>query len=377
FRVEIPEFDGGVDGSEFIDWWASVEAALSFKEVPEERRVALVATRFRGRAAVWWMNVSSLRHRQGKQPLVSWTKFREVVEREFVPFNYDSIVYQQLQSLRQGTRSVTEYTTEFHRLLTRVDLRETKNQLVSRYVGGLRAGIRDMLNMFRPESISDAHQRALLVELQLGQRAGQFGSSSSRPGATSNPGSSFTRPGAAAVGGSGQGTAAVGGTQRVSGVAGQQPSSSATRTVAGLRCFGCGEIGHRHSVCPKGTSSRALFTEETGDVFSGDYDGPPVYDIEHAEVEELVPGDVGTALVLRRVCLAPRGASDSPVERHHLFESTCTVGDRVCRFIIDSGSCENVIAQEAVDKLQLATVPHPQPYTLAWIQRGNALTVDR
>ncbi|CAA0819977.1 F-box associated ubiquitination effector family protein, partial [Striga hermonthica] len=157
-------------------------AALAFKEVLEERRVALVATRFRGRAAIWWMNLCSLRHRQEKLSLSSWIKFREYVEREFVPFNYDSLVYQKLQNLRQGTRSVNEYTMEFHRLLTRVDLREMKNQLVSRYVRGLRAGIRDMLNMFLPDSVSDAHQRVVLVEVQLAQKAGSSFASSSRPG---------------------------------------------------------------------------------------------------------------------------------------------------------------------------------------------------
>ncbi|CAA0815048.1 F-box associated ubiquitination effector family protein, partial [Striga hermonthica] len=326
------------------------------------RRVALVATRFRGRAAVWWVNLSSLRHRQGKQPLSSWIKFCELVEREFVPFNFDSLVYQQLQNLRQGTRSVNEYTTEFHRLLTRVDLHETRNQLVSRYVGGLRTAIRDMLNMFCPESVSDAHQRALLIEVQMAQKPGQLGSSSSRAGAATGVGPQFARPGPAT--GGGLGSSSAGGRlsasgknpQRIGGMGGPQQSAVAARTVVGLRCFGCGEM--------------ADFS------YGGDYEGPPTYDTEAGEVEELVPGDVGTTLVLRRACLAPCSV-DSPVERHHLFESTCIVGEKVCRFIIDSGSCENVIAQEAVEKLHLSTIPHLQPYTLAWIQRGNAITVDR
>ncbi|CAA0833578.1 F-box associated ubiquitination effector family protein, partial [Striga hermonthica] len=383
FRVDIPEFAGGVDGSDFVEWWASVEAVLRFKGVPEDRRVGLVATRFRGRAATWWMQLTSMRHRQGKPELTSWSNFRKYVEREFVPFNYDSLVYQQLQNLRQGSRTVDDYTNEFYRLLTRVELRESKHQLVSRYVGGLRSTVRDMLNLFRPESVSDAYQRALLVEAQVAQKSGTS-AWSTRPGGAAG-GTPFQPRQSAQTGSrSGQGATpsrvagSSGTNQRTAGGGGLQLSPAAARTVAGLRCFGCGEMGHRQSVCPKTTATRALFSEEVGDfAVDGGYEGPAVFDEDTGELEEYVYGDVGTALVLRRTCLSPRGSTDSPRERHHLFLSTCTIGSKVCRFIIDSGSCENVISQEAVDKLQLATEPHPQPYTLAWIQKGTAVTVNR
>jgi hypothetical protein len=39
---------------------------------------------------------------------------------------------------------------EFYKYLTRVELAETDNQLVSRYIGGLRQNIQDSLNLFDP-----------------------------------------------------------------------------------------------------------------------------------------------------------------------------------------------------------------------------------
>ncbi|CAA0826939.1 F-box associated ubiquitination effector family protein, partial [Striga hermonthica] len=132
-RADIPEFHGSVEPGDFIDWWATVESILAFKAVLEDKRVAFVATRFRGRAATWWMHIMSMRHRQGKSPIISWMKFCKYVEDEFLPFNYDSVVYQQLHNLRQGTRSVDDYTNEFYQLLNRVEVRETKSQLISRY----------------------------------------------------------------------------------------------------------------------------------------------------------------------------------------------------------------------------------------------------
>jgi hypothetical protein len=59
---------------------------------------------------------------------------------------------------------VDEYTKEFYKYLTRVELTETDDQLVSRYIGGLRQNIQDSLNLFDPVNVSAAHQRALLLE---------------------------------------------------------------------------------------------------------------------------------------------------------------------------------------------------------------------
>jgi hypothetical protein len=53
---------------------------------------------------------------------------------------------------------------EFYKYLTRVELAETDDQLVSRYIRGLQQNIQDPLNLFDPVNVSEAHQRALLLE---------------------------------------------------------------------------------------------------------------------------------------------------------------------------------------------------------------------
>jgi hypothetical protein len=82
----------------------------------------------------------------------------------FLPYNYTQTMYQQLQNLSQGSKTVDKYTEEFYKYLTWVDLGETDDQLVSRYIGGLRQNIQDSLNLFDPDNVSAAHQRALLLE---------------------------------------------------------------------------------------------------------------------------------------------------------------------------------------------------------------------
>jgi hypothetical protein len=64
----------------------------------------------------------------------------------------------------QGSKSVDEYTEEFYKCLTRVDLAKMEDQLVSQYIEGLRQQIQDFLNLFDLVNVSEAHQRALLLE---------------------------------------------------------------------------------------------------------------------------------------------------------------------------------------------------------------------
>jgi hypothetical protein len=49
-----------------FDWVAVVKEILDFKEVPDDRRVPLVATKFRERATTWWQQLKQTRVWQGK-----------------------------------------------------------------------------------------------------------------------------------------------------------------------------------------------------------------------------------------------------------------------------------------------------------------------
>ena len=43
--------------------------------------------------------------------------------------------------------------------------------------------------------------------------------------------------------------------------------------------------------------------------------------------------------------------------------------------IIDSGSFENCVSLEMVQKLDLKMDPHPKPYKLSWLQEGSDIEV--
>lgn len=107
--------------------------------------------------------------------------------------------------------------------------------------------------------------------------------------------------------------------------------------------------------------------------------GDPVYDQEEGQFddveEEEVAGDTCTFLMLRRNCLAPK--STKPWQRTSLFNSTCTVKGKVCRFVVDSGCSANLVSEEAVRKLSLTAEAHPHPYRFLWMQTGAEVHVSQ
>ncbi|XP_077252457.1 uncharacterized protein LOC143891831 [Tasmannia lanceolata] len=62
---------------------------------------------------------------------------------------------------------------------------------------------------------------------------------------------------------------------------------------------------------------------------------------------------------------------------NNIFHSACTVSGKVCRLIIDSGCCENVIFEAAASKLKLELKEHPTPYKMSWLKRGMEVTVSK
>ena len=93
--------------------------------------------------------------------------------------------------------------------------------------------------------------------------------------------------------------------------------------------------------------------------------------------EVLLEGDVGTALVARRSCLTLKATEEDDWLRNNIFQSICTIKDKVCRFVIDGGSCKNIASVKVVQKLNIHTKKHPKPYKLAWLQKGDQVVMHK
>ncbi|KAG2286792.1 hypothetical protein Bca52824_046396 [Brassica carinata] len=83
-----------------------------------------------------------------------------------------------------------------------------------------------------------------------------------------------------------------------------------------LRCYSCGEQGHRQTACPH-ANRRGLLLDEA-------LDEPEVYDSqeEHDQDDDIIhptTGDTGHVLVLRRTCLTPRKHDEKWLPEGRMF----------------------------------------------------------
>ena len=142
----------------------------------------------------------------------------------------------------------------------------------------------------------------------------------------------------------------------------KQPINAST--PSGQRCFKCHQgIGHIASEYPNIRVISLVEEKEVEEVQ------------ENSEDEKVVYADQGLSIVVQRNLKASCEESDEGWLRKNIFHTKCTSQDKVCLMIIDSGSFENVVSTEMVQKLGLKTVPHPNLYKLYWLQKGNKIKV--
>jgi hypothetical protein len=129
-----------------------------------------------------------------------------------------------------------------------------------------------------------------------------------------------------------------------------------------VRCYACGKTGHMSWECP----------ERKKDTKGGEAHISEAQ--KHVEAEAT---EGGKNLMMRKVLLKPEKEVEEPVQRTSLFRTACKMKDRVCKMIIDSGSTDNLVSTEMVEKLELKTTAHPNPYKVSWLQKGHQVMVSQ
>ena len=110
--LEVAEFYGKLNPTTFLDWIMSMEDYFDWYAMPENRKVRFVKAKLKGATRLWWHNIENQVHRTGQPPIDTWDEMKD----HFLPTDYEQLMYTKLFSLKQGTKSVKEYTEEFHEL---------------------------------------------------------------------------------------------------------------------------------------------------------------------------------------------------------------------------------------------------------------------
>ncbi|XP_028554101.1 uncharacterized protein LOC110105612 [Dendrobium catenatum] len=370
-KLDIPYFDGRMHIEDYLDWEKSVENFFDYMEVPRDKQVRYVACRLKGGASAWWAQMLQMRQREGKGQVRSWNRLKQLLRAQFLPTDYEQILYMRYQHCCQGTRSVSDYTEEFHRLSARNNLNESANHLVARYIGGLKDSIQDRLELNSVWSMAQAVNLAMKVEMQQTRLAkNSYNRRHWQEASVSGKGSNPAIKTAPTVGPSAQGPPQNFNSSdprmqpKPKVIAKENPYAKPST----LKCFRCFQPGHKSNECPQRQQINLAEGEEEGD--------PDADDVNPDGESEDVHADEGESLVcvLEKLLLAPRQTVDS--QRHSIFKTRCTIGGKVCDLLIDNGCTENVISRAVVQSLQLNTTKNARPYKISWVKRGMDILVS-
>ncbi|GKV40805.1 hypothetical protein SLEP1_g48406 [Rubroshorea leprosula] len=238
-KIDIPDFEGRLQPDEFIDWLHIVERVFELKDIPDNKRVKLVAIKLKKHASIWREN---LKH----------------------------------------TKSLTveEYTMEFEQLMMKWDVREKEEQTIARYLGGLDNDISKVVQLQQYWTLDDVIRLALRVEKQISKKNITI---------TSKP-RDFEGS---------QGTQASKIVAETLAKVEKKASSSRPAQPNTRKCFKCQGFGHIASNCP----NRRIITIIGGEIYEvldGETEKEISDEIKPQLEEELIATDHGESLVFDR-----------------------------------------------------------------------------
>ena len=80
--------------------------------------------------------------------------------------------------------------------------------------------------------------------------------------------------------------------------------------------------------------------------------------------------------MMNKVLLKAEKEQADPAQRKYLFRTMCKVQGKCCKMVIDSGSNNNIVSIEMVEKMSLKRTKHPVPYKVSWLHKGHQILVS-
>ncbi|GAU35776.1 hypothetical protein TSUD_56530 [Trifolium subterraneum] len=151
-----PEFNGEYNPSMAREWIQRMSGILDSMVCSDLEKVTF-ATRFLRRAACdWWEGDRAFM--TASQMEMTWTNFRSLFINHYIPESYKLKMERELIELKQGSKSVAEYTAKFNELVRYVadgDDAPTEAWKIKKYCFGLRADIAHDVSMQQVASLGE------------------------------------------------------------------------------------------------------------------------------------------------------------------------------------------------------------------------------
>ena len=130
----------------------------------KEKMVKLAVIEFTDYAIIWWDQLVMNRRRNHKRPIEKWKEMKANMRRWFVPSYYFKDLYQKLQSLTQGYRSMDDYYKEMEIAMIWANVEEDREATMVRFLNGLNWDIANVEELQHYVELEDMMHMAIKVE---------------------------------------------------------------------------------------------------------------------------------------------------------------------------------------------------------------------
>ena len=171
--VDLETFGGTVDPFQAYNWKHRLATCLQTINCPLRLCLNIAELYLRGDALVWWDGVQSMRDGD-----MTYEDFLIAFDKKYFPREALHQKKNAFEHLRQGTRSVREYEREFCQLRLFASNNFDAEDLIRRFLDGMRVDLRGRCSMVTYTSLEDlvekaAVQEKCMVELQKFSKAVQ------------------------------------------------------------------------------------------------------------------------------------------------------------------------------------------------------------
>jgi hypothetical protein len=366
-KMKIPSFQGRTDPEVYLEWEKKIDLVFDCHNYSEEKKVKLAVIEFTDYAIIWWDQLVTNRRRNNERPVETWAELKAIMRRRFVPSHFYRDLYQKLQNLTQGSRSVEDYHKEMEVAMIRANVEENREATMARFLSGLNRDIANIIELQHYVEVEDMVHMAMKVERQLKRKGTARYTSVSNTTWKSkwdkNDSAEAKRKAEPPMG-------------KDEGTSNKPKVESQPSRNRDIKCFKCLGSGHITSQCPNRRVMIMRDNEEVMTESEDDSDGMPEL-VDASDDDGMVYPVTGESLVARHALNTHIKVDDAEQQRENIFHTRCHVNNKVCSMIIDGESCTNAASTILVEKLNLPTLKHSRPYKLQWLNDCGEVRVDR